>query len=80
MRKSIWVFYRSEGGIGIEKDKSIREFLGEDQWYGSGIVIDSNERDNSFDWSPEIEARAVHLKNIGLIDRIQTFDPEQQAV
>ena len=80
MRKSIWVFYESKYGIDPDKDKTIREFIGEDEWYGSGIATGGDgERDNSFYWSVEIEARATHLKATGIISRIQIFEPARQV-
>lgn len=73
-KKSIWVFYNSELGIDSEKDRMIREFLGHDAWYGSGVDSTNGERDNSFNWSAAIEKKAVHLKRVGAIDRIQILE------
>ena len=78
MKKSIWVFYESEYGIDPDRDRTIRKFFGESEWYGSGIAT-NGERDSSFYWSEAIEARAIHLKNTGLIDRIQIFEPVKQT-
>ena len=75
-RKSIWVFYKSEHGIDSERDQTIREFLGEDRWFGAGLDLCDGERDHSFYWSPEVEAKAEHLKNTGMISRIQIFESQ----
>ena len=78
MRKSIWVYYRSQYGIDPGRDEAIRDFMGEGEWYGSGIATDG-ERDNSFDWSASVEAKAIQLKSDGVIDRIKIFEPQQEA-
>lgn len=79
-KKSIWVFYSATDGIEPTRDKEIRDFLGEDAWYGSGLsLVGKRERDHSFDWSAAIEAKAIHLKAIGLIDRIQIHEATKQA-
>lgn len=64
--RSIWVFYR--GGFDREKDEFIREALGRSAWFGSGISS-GGERDHSFHWSPETEARARQLLEEGVISR-----------
>lgn len=82
MRKSIWVYYTSQDGIDPRRDKTIRDFMGESEWYGSGIAIagkSAGERDNSFDWSQSVEAKAMQLKNDGVIDRIKIFESQQKA-